>query len=190
MIFAGSATISFRQQTLQDLRVAQHHAIAGGHAREHLGVQLRIAIARRVQHLGHIVAEAHAIAQPRLDDAATILVLLFATLFVTTFLVQDTTSTDSSTADRPVAEMPVNPTEKAQYQRLIDSGATDLATVNSAVDASTDQPDKYDINVWALLGTAVLLAVYLGFVYRTSFREYREVVEERFGPTSERESTA
>ena len=48
--------------------------------------------------------------------------------------------------------------------------------VNAAVEAHQDQADKYDINVWALLGTAVFLAAYLGFVYRTSFREYREAV--------------
>jgi hypothetical protein len=127
----------------------------------------------------------------QLVDAATILVLLFATLFVTTFLVQDSsTGGDAATADRPVAQMPVNPTEREQYQRLIDSGATDLATVNAAVDASTSQSDKYAINVWALLGTAALLAIYLAFVYRTSFREYREVIEERFGPPSEREPTS
>ncbi|MGD9988102.1 hypothetical protein [Pseudonocardia sp.] len=125
----------------------------------------------------------------QLVDAATILVLLFATLFVTTFLVQDTaTGADAAAAERPVAEMPVNPAERRQYQALIDSGATDLATVNAAIDSHADRRDKYAINVWALLGTAALLAIYLAFVYRTSFREYREVIEERFGP-SERERT-
>jgi hypothetical protein len=127
----------------------------------------------------------------QLIDAATILVLIFATLFVTTYLAQGTTTApaDAPSAERPVAELPVNPTEQAQYQRLIDSGTTDLATVNAAVEAHRDQSGKYDINPWALLGTAALLAAYLGFVYRTSFREYREVVEERFGPRTEQEST-
>jgi hypothetical protein len=127
----------------------------------------------------------------QLVDAATILVLLFATLFATTYLAQGTTTApaDAPTAERPVAELPVNPTEQAQYQRLIDSGTTDLAAVNAAVEATRNQSDKYDINPWALLGTAALLAAYLGFVYRTSFREYREVVEERFGPSTEREPT-
>lgn len=122
----------------------------------------------------------------QLVDAATILVLLFATLFVTTYFVQDTSTAASGAANRPVAAMPVNNTERAQYQELISSGTTDLATVNAAVDATKGQSDKYRIDVLALLGTAVLLAVYLGFVYRTSFKEYREVIEERFGP-SERE---
>jgi hypothetical protein len=127
----------------------------------------------------------------QLVDAATILVLLFATLFATTYLAQSTTTApaDAPTAERPVAELPVNPTERAQYQRLIDSGTTDLAAVNAAVEATRNQSGKYDVNPWALLGTTALLAAYLGFVYRTSFREYREVVEERFGPSTEREPT-
>lgn len=125
----------------------------------------------------------------QLIDAATILVLIFATLFVTTYLGQDTTTAaaDAPAAARPVAELPVNDTERAQYQRLIDSGTTDLAAVNAAVEATKNQEDKYDINLWALLGTAALLVVYLGFVYRTSFREYREVIDERFGPRIEQE---
>jgi hypothetical protein len=126
----------------------------------------------------------------QLIDAATILVLIFATLFVTTYLAQGPTTApaDAPSAERPVAELPVNPTEQAQYQRLIDSGTTDLAAVNAAVEATRNQSDKYDINPWALLGTAAVLAAYLAYVYRTSFREYREVVEERFGPRSEQES--
>jgi hypothetical protein len=125
----------------------------------------------------------------QLVDAATILVLIFATLFVTTYLAQGTTTAaaDAPSAERPVAELPVNPAEREQYQRLIDSGTTDLAAVNAAVEATRNQSDKYAINPWALLGTAALLAAYLAYVYRTSFREYREVVEERFGPNTEGE---
>jgi hypothetical protein len=126
----------------------------------------------------------------QLVDAATILVLIFATLFVTTYFAQGTTTAaaDAPSAERPVAELPVNPAEREQYQRLIDSGTTDLAAVNAAVEATRNQSDKYAIDPWALLGTAALLAAYLGYVYRTSFREYREVVEERFGPNTEGES--
>jgi hypothetical protein len=126
----------------------------------------------------------------QLVDAATVLVLIFATLFVTTWIAQGSTTApaDAPWSERPVADLPVNLTEQAQYQRLIDSGITDLAAVNAAVEATRNQSDKYDINPWALLGTAAVLAAYLAYVYRTSFREYREVVEERFGPRSEQES--
>lgn len=123
----------------------------------------------------------------QLIDAATILVLIFATLFATTYLLDESSATPASEASRSVADLPVNSTERAQYERLIASETTDLATVNSAVDATQDRADKYQINIWALLGTAALLALYLGFVYRTSFREYREVIEERFGARDERE---
>jgi hypothetical protein len=123
----------------------------------------------------------------QLIDAATILVLIFATLFGTTYLVEESSSTTAtSDSSRPVANLPVNNTERAQYERLISSETTDLATVNAAVDSTQNQSDKYEINIWALLGTAALLALYLGFVYRTSFKEYREVIEERFGPGDER----
>lgn len=116
----------------------------------------------------------------QLIDAATVLVLIFATLFGTTYLVQE--SETSSAPTRPLAELPINNTERAQYQKVIDSGTADLAAVNASVAAHQDKADKYDFNVWALLGTAALLAAYLAFVYRTSFREYREVINERFGP--------
>lgn len=115
----------------------------------------------------------------QLIDAATVLVLIFATLFGTTYLVQEAAAGD--TATRPLAQLPINDTERAQYQKMIDSGTTDLAAINASVQAHQDNADKYAIDGWALLGTAALLALYLGFVYRASFREYREVIEERFG---------
>ncbi len=120
----------------------------------------------------------------QLVDAATILVLIFATLFVTTFLAQaaEEETGGGPTEVKQLADLPVTPTEREQFQELIDSGVVDLQTVNSAVEANSAGTDKYEISVPALLGTAVLLAGYLAFVYRTSFREYREVIEEKFGP--------
>lgn len=116
----------------------------------------------------------------QLIDAVTVLVLIFATLFGTTYLVQEAAAPDAPA--RPLAELPINDTERAQYQKMIDSGTTDLAAINASVESHQNNADKYAIDVWALLGTAALLAAYLGFVYRASFREYREVIEERFGP--------
>jgi heme/copper-type cytochrome/quinol oxidase subunit 3 len=119
----------------------------------------------------------------QLLDAATVLVLIFATLFATTFLVQEaTTDVPTAAENRQLADLPLTAVERAQFQKLIDSGTTDLPAVVAAVDANQAGTDKYDISVAALLGTAILLAVYLAFVYRTSFREYREVIEEKFGP--------
>ena len=116
----------------------------------------------------------------QLLDAVVVLALIFVTLFATTYLTEaaETPSVDP----RPLAELPLTPGERVQYQKMIDSGTADLATIAAAVEANQASADKYEIDVLALLGTALLLAVYLGFVYRTSFREYREVIEEKFGP--------
>ena len=116
----------------------------------------------------------------QLLDAAVVLVLIFVTLFATTYL---TEAAETPSGDpRPLAELPLTPGERVQYQKMIDSGTADLATIAASVEANQPSADKYDIDVLALLGTAALLAVYLGFVYRVSSREYREVIEEKFGP--------
>lgn len=116
----------------------------------------------------------------QLLDAFVVLALIFVTLFATTYL---TEAAETPSADpRPLAELPLTPGERVQYQKMIDSGTADLATIAAAVEANQASADKYDIDVLALVGTAVLLVLYLGFVYRTSFREYREVIDEKFGP--------
>lgn len=116
----------------------------------------------------------------QLVDAFVVLALIFVTLFATTYLAESEDS--GSGAVRPLAELPITPGERVQYQKMIDTGVTDLETISAGVEANQAGADKYDIDVLALLGTAVLLAVYLGFVYRVSFREYREVIDEKFGP--------
>ncbi|MQA64024.1 MAG: hypothetical protein GEU86_21735 [Actinophytocola sp.] len=122
-------------------------------------------------------------------DALFIVLLLFVTLFVTTFMMQleesDTESGTSASEIVPLSDLPINDTEREQFQKMIDSGMTDLETVNQSVAASEPRDDKYEISVAALLGTLALLVGYLTFVYRTSFREYREVVEYKFGPRYE-----
>lgn len=125
----------------------------------------------------------------QLVDAGVVLVLIFATLFVTTYLTGDESdeATDAPQVQQ-VSDLPVTPGERVQYQKMIDTGTADLPTIASGVAANQPDPHKYDIDVWALIGTVVLLAVYLGFVYRVSFREYREVIEERFGPRNEEDA--
>ena len=107
---------------------------------------------------------------------------------MTTFLTGDD---ESEATDTPqvtsVSQLPVTPGEAAQYQKMIDTGTADLPTIAAGVAANQPDPHKYDIDVLALVGTAALLAVYLGFVYRVSFREYREVIEEKFGPRNDEE---
>ncbi|MEJ2885737.1 hypothetical protein [Actinomycetospora aeridis] len=123
----------------------------------------------------------------QLLDALVILALIFVTLFATTYI---TSAEDETTTEtRPLAELPLTPGERTQYQKMIDAGVADLPTISAGVEANQPADDKYEIDVLALLGTIVLLALYLGFVYRASFREYREVVEERFGPAGTESDT-
>lgn len=126
----------------------------------------------------------------QLVDAAVILFLIFATLFVTTYLTGDESdeATDAPQVQQ-VSDLPVTPGEQAQYQKMIDTGTADLPTIAAGVEANQPDPHKYDIDWLALVGTAVLLAVYLGFVYRVSFTEYREVITERFGPRDQGEKS-
>jgi hypothetical protein len=60
----------------------------------------------------------------------------------------------------------------------------DLKGVNDQVAASTPRSGskQYPISPLALLLTFGVIAAYLVFVYLMSFREYREVIRERFGP--------
>lgn len=116
----------------------------------------------------------------QLLDAFVVLALIFVTLFATTYLAESEDS--GSGAVRPLAELPITQGEREQYQKMIDTGVTDIETISASVEANQAGADKYDIDVLALLGTAALLAVYLGVVYRVSFREYREVIDEKFGP--------
>jgi hypothetical protein len=119
----------------------------------------------------------------QLVDSTIILVLLLAVLFgVTYFLQSSTSATDVET--RPIAELPITATEKAQYEKLIDKGVTDLEGVNQQVADNAPQKgsDKYPIGILALIATFGVIGIYLVFVYVMSFKEYKEVIRERFGP--------
>ncbi|MGH3328813.1 MAG: hypothetical protein ACRDPT_13650 [Streptomycetales bacterium] len=122
----------------------------------------------------------------QLVDAATILALIFATLFLTTFITQrqaDDTAAQAETAPtRQLSELPITAAERQQFHKMIESGTVDLETVNASVQANRAGAQKYEIDVAALLGTAAVIVAYLVFVYRVSFREYREVIHEKFGP--------
>jgi hypothetical protein len=116
-------------------------------------------------------------------DSVIILALLFAVLFGVTYYVQSTASS-SDVETRPIAELPLTAAEKQQYQRMVDEEILDLETVNAQVAASYKRPgsDKYPISLWKLLLSIAVIGGYLVFVYKVSFKEYREVIRERFGP--------
>lgn len=116
-------------------------------------------------------------------DAAFLLALLFVTLFVTTFvLADDAAPSAAETEVASIEELPISAAEKAQFVKMQDLDMVDTATVTAAVGANSPQDDKYTFSWLALAGTVALAALYLGFVYVMSFKEYREVVRARFGP--------
>jgi hypothetical protein len=120
-------------------------------------------------------------------DSLIIMILLFAVLFGVTYYVQSSASSDEPES-KPVAELPITAAEKTQYQRMIDEEIVDLPTVNAQVAASHARDDKYPIVAWKLLLTFGVIGAYLVFVYMMSFKEYREVVREKFGPAGEASS--
>lgn len=116
-------------------------------------------------------------------DSVFILALLFAVLFGVTYY-SNSAAVPTTTTTKPLAQLPITQTERDQYQRAIDEGLVDLKGVNDEVAASTPKAGskQYPISLLALLATFGVIALYLVFVYVMSFREYREVVRERFGP--------
>jgi hypothetical protein len=114
-------------------------------------------------------------------DSLVILVLLFVVLFGVTYYVQSSASS-APEKSTPVAQLPITAAEKTQYQKMIDKEIVDLPTVNAQVAASHPRDDKYPISAWKLILTFGVIGGYLVFVYMVSFKEYREVIRERFGP--------
>jgi hypothetical protein len=116
-------------------------------------------------------------------DSIFILALLFAVLFGVTYY-SNSAAAPSTSAAKPLAQLPITQAERQQYQRAIDEGLVDLKGVNDQVAANTSKPgpQQYPISLLALLLTFGVIGAYLVFVYLMSFREYREVIRERFGP--------
>jgi hypothetical protein len=116
-------------------------------------------------------------------DAGFLMALLFVTLFVTTFVFADDGGSGvAQTEVSSIEELPLSAAEKKQFQKMNELDMVDTETVAAAVGANAPADDKYTFSGLALLGTVALALLYLGFVYRTSFKEYREVVRARFGP--------
>ncbi len=121
----------------------------------------------------------------QLLDALFILVLLFATLFATTYMVK-TQAVDGPAGagvakETPISQLPISEVEKQQFQKLLSSGKVDLQTVNASVAANRPDPNKYDFSLLSLLVTASLIIAYMAFVYAISFKQYKEVIAEKFG---------
>jgi hypothetical protein len=124
-------------------------------------------------------------ARGQLVDSLIILALLMVVLFGVTYFVQSSTSA-TEVKTRPLAQLPITQTEKDQYGVAIKEGITDLAGVNQQVADNKEDSNKYPIAVGTLIITFGVIGIYMAFVYVQSFKEYREVVREKFGdPTGE-----
>lgn len=119
-------------------------------------------------------------------DAATLIALLFITLFVTTFVFAQESEEAPSTGE-PVAisQLNISPAEKQQFELMKSKDMVDDATVAQLTTDNAPSNDKYKIEWLPLIGITALAAAYLAFVYLMSFREYREVITARFGPGTE-----
>jgi hypothetical protein len=127
----------------------------------------------------------------QLFDSLFIVALLFVILFGVTYY-DNTDAAASADQVQPLSELPITQVERVQYQKVIDEGLTDLAGVNDQVAASTPKSgsDQYPIGAMSLALTVLVIGGYLIFVYVMSFREYREVISERFGPPTDPPSTS
>jgi hypothetical protein len=116
-------------------------------------------------------------------DALLPIVLVFIILFGSTYLLQ-ATSSPPHVRHQTLNQLPITPAERSQYEKLIAAGDVTLDQVDQAVQTQRPNPHKYSLNVPLLLGILALIGVYLWFVFGVSFRQYREVIAEKFGPAA------
>lgn len=108
-------------------------------------------------------------------DVITLLVLTVGALYVPLYLgLAGATKTPAPIADPTWEALGQNATEQQQWAAL---GITDPAAANDIITARFD----YSFSWVALVVMAVLVIGYFVLVVRLSEREYRDVIEERFG---------
>jgi hypothetical protein len=108
-------------------------------------------------------------------DVVTLLVLTVGALYVPLYLgLAGAAKTPAPIANPTWEALGQNTTEQAQWAAL---GITDPAAANDIITARFD----YSFSWAALITMAVLVIGYFVLVVRLSDREYRDVIEERFG---------
>ncbi|UVC09010.1 hypothetical protein IHQ71_28535 [Rhizobium sp. TH2] len=108
-------------------------------------------------------------------DVITLLVLTVGALYVPLYLgLAGAAKTPAPIANPTWEALGQNATEQQQWAAL---GITDPAAANDMITARFD----YSFSWAALITMAVLVIGYFVLVVRLSDREYREVIEERFG---------
>lgn len=111
----------------------------------------------------------------QLFDSVFVLVLVYVSLYIPLFLESDAQSVDETviTQAHTWDSLNVSKVEQEQWQKL-GFDETDAAEIIN---------DKFDytINPVMLTITALVIIGYFFFVLRISERQYREVIEEKFG---------
>jgi succinate dehydrogenase hydrophobic anchor subunit len=109
-------------------------------------------------------------------DVIVLLILTIGALYVPLYLGLAGAAKVPQPIENPTWEaLDQNPVEQQQWAAL---GITDPAAANEIVTARFD----YSFSWAALVVMAVLVIGYFVLVVRLSEREYREVIDERFGP--------
>ncbi|ANM11734.1 MULTISPECIES: hypothetical protein [unclassified Rhizobium] len=109
-------------------------------------------------------------------DVLTLLALTVGALYIPLYLgLAGAAKTPAPIANPTWEALGQNPGEQAQWAAL---GYSDPAAVNDMITARFD----YSFSWSALVVMAVLVIGYFILVVRLSDREYRDVIEERFGP--------
>ncbi len=109
-------------------------------------------------------------------DVLTLLALTVGALYIPLYMGLAGATKTPAPIENPTWEaLGQNANEQAQWAAL---GYTDPAAVNEMITARFD----YSFSWSALIIMAVLVIGYFILVVRLSDREYREVIDERFGP--------
>lgn len=111
----------------------------------------------------------------QLFDSLFVLVLVYVSLYIPLFLESDTKSVDETvlTQAHTWESLDVSTVEQEQWQKL---GFDETA----AAEIINDKFD-YTINPVMLVITALVIIGYFFFVLRVSQKQYREVIDEKFG---------
>jgi hypothetical protein len=111
----------------------------------------------------------------QLIDSLFILVLVYVSLYIPLFLESDTTSAEETATVQTYTweSLGVSAVEQEQWQKLGYDEAAAAEIINDKFD--------YTIDPLMLAITALVIIGYFFFVIRISDRQYREVIEEKFG---------
>lgn len=116
----------------------------------------------------------------QLRDGLLIIGFVFIILFGSTYALNAGSPTPP-VHHKSLEQLPLTSAERAQYRKLIAAHDVTLEEVNQMVESQQADPHKYDLNAPLLIGIFVFIALYLFYVFGMSFRQYKDVIREKFG---------